>query len=320
MSGWVRSLLKVSVVVFSLLAAVGVAVYITIMVLVPQETVVVPRVVGKEFKQAVLLLSRSELSTRVIREEFSTEIPADIVISQTPPPGTKVQENRNVDLVISGGAEMVTTPDVVGMKLREAKMSVSELGIGVATISYARSETPQGEVIAQDPSAGSRLARDTGVNLLISTGSGKPKLMMPDLRGEKINEVAKWLQEVSINPGMIKQESSSKEEGTIISQSPPPGSIIDKEDRVKLVVSGRREEGPRRLSPPRWVLTSVQVPLGLSEKKVSVVIIDEEGRRSLDYGMYPPGEKVWVSCEVVGGGEIKVYVNDRLVKIERVKK
>lgn len=318
MSGWARSLLKVGVIFFSLLATAGVAAYLTVVVLVPPERVVVPRVVGEEFGQAVLLLSRNKLSARVIRRKFSREIPVDVVISQTPPPGTRVRENRSVELIISGGAQLVTSPDLTGMKLREAKISLSELGIDVGNVSYIYSKAPQDEVIAQDPPAGLRISREKGINLLLSDGQVRRRLMMPDLKGKKIEEVSSWLEDMSISIGMIKQERSLKEEGVVISQSPPPGSIIDRESRVELVVSGRGEKEVQKRPQQRWILTYVQVPLGFKRKKVSAVIIDEQGRKELDYGLHSPGEKVWISSEVIGKGEVKVYIDDQLVKIEKV--
>ncbi|MBE0477845.1 PASTA domain-containing protein [Candidatus Aerophobetes bacterium] len=318
MSEWVKWFFKMGGFFFALLATAGVAAYITVVVLVPGESVVVPEVVGSRIEEAIFLLSERNLSVKVIERKFSRGVPENIIISQSPPPGTKVRENRSVELVLSGGAEVVIAPELVGMKLREAKIYLSELGVNVANISYVPFETFQDEVIAQDPSAGFKMTREEGINLLVSAGPSKPQLIMPDFKGRKIKEVAELLKGLSIDVAMIKEEFSLREEGTIISQSPQEGSIIDQDSGIELVVSRREEERIRTLSPRRWLLTEVQVPLGFSGKKVLVVISDEEGRRSLDYGIHAPGEKVWISCEVAGKGEVKIYLDDELVKIEKM--
>jgi len=319
LSGWIRSLLKVSLIFFSLVAVLVVATYLTLIVLLPEETVVVPEVVGKEVEEAVLILSKNKLSARITGKKFSSKIPVNVVISQTPAPGTKVREGRSIKLVISGGAEIITAPDVVGMKLREAKVSLSEIGVDIANMSYTYSKVSQSEVIAQDPPAGFKVVQQEGINLLVSAGPFKPKLMMPDLRGKRLEGVASFLKESSIKIAMIKEEPSSEKEGIIIFQSPPPGSIVDENTRVELVISSREKESVFELPGQKWILIPVQIPFGLGKKRVSVVMIDKQGERELDYGVYSPGEKVWISCEVTGGGKVEVYVDEKLVKVKQVK-
>lgn len=318
MPEWVRSVLKVVGIFFSLLATLGIAAYITILVLVPQENVVVPEVVGKNFEEAVLTLSQNKLSVRVVGKKFSTEIPEDVVISQTPAPNTKVREERNIKLVVSGGAKVVKAPSVTGTKVREAKLSFSEVGIKVAHVSRVHSELPEDEVIAQDPPAGENTTQEEGVSLLVSSGPLRPQLMMPDLRGIELSKVRDLLEQASVKIAMIKEQASSQQEGTVISQSPPPGSAVDENTRVEIVISGEKEKQVSKLPSAQWVLTWVQIPMGLDKKRVSVVIADERGTRTLDYGIHQPGKKVWVSCEVIGKGEVKVYVGGKLIKLEKV--
>lgn len=318
MSVWVRSLLKITGIFFSLLATVGVVAYITIIVLVPGKSIIVPNVVGKELREAVVFLSQNKLGTRVAGKKFSVAVPADIVVSQTPPPGTKVRANRSVELVISGGAEVLAAPNLVSMKLRDAKIYLSQLGINIVNVSHIYSENVQDEIIAQDPYEGGRMSREQGMNLLLSSGLAVEWLMMPDLRGEKVKQVLEWLEDASIDIAMIKEEPSLEETGTIIFQSPIPGSIVDENSRVELVVSANEETKTHILSSEKWILTSVRVPLGLEKRQVQVVIVDEEGKRELDYGLHSPGDKVGISCRVVGKGEIRIYVGSQLIKLKKV--
>jgi len=36
--------------------------------------------------------------------------------------------------------------------------------------------------------------------------------------------------------------------------------------------------------------------------------------------MHKPGEIVWISCEVIGEGEIRVYIDGKLVKVRKVER
>jgi hypothetical protein len=118
---------------------------------------------------------------------------------------------------------------------------------------------------------------------------------------------------------MIKEKASEEEEGRVLSQSPPPGSMVEENTGVELIVSAspdKFEKAP--LSPQKWVLTSVEIPLGFGKKKVRVVVFDEEGKKTINYGMYSPGERIWISSQVVGEGEIRVYLEDKLIKLKRI--
>jgi len=65
----------------------------------------------------------------------------------------------------------VSVPDVVGMSQTDALTIITDAYLSVGTISYESSDTiPQGEVIYQDPAAGSMVVRGAHVDLVISSG------------------------------------------------------------------------------------------------------------------------------------------------------
>ncbi len=75
-----------------------------------------------------------------------------------------------------GGHGFQGIPNVVGMTLDEARFAISDAGFVVWSITYANSNTvPQGNVISQDPAAGTEVLLGTNVDLVISSGpSGGP--------------------------------------------------------------------------------------------------------------------------------------------------
>ncbi len=318
MTGWLKLLLKILGIFFSLIIVAAVAAYITLLIVIPSEKVEVPQVVGKSLEEAAMLLSQSGLGMKVAGKKFSSDVPVNVVISQTPLPGTKVKKNRMVEVVISGGAKLIKLPLLAGMKLREAKLLLSEKGIPIAHISWVYSDSAQEEIISQDPPAGSEVIREEGVNLLVSAGPESLKFMMPDFRGEKIKKVSRFLQNIPLSIAKIKEVPSSEEEGTVISQSPPPGSMVDENTGIELEVSTGPEENLIAVPKQRWMLSQVSIPLGFDKKKVWIVITDEEGERTLDYGIHSPGEKIWISYDVFGKGEVQIYIGDKLVKLEKL--
>ena len=320
MPEWLKSFLKVIGIFFSLVAIGGVITYLVLIILVPEENTDTPEVVGKTLEEAVISLSKSGLGIKIVGKKFSQEIPAGVILSQIPPPGTRVRKNRIVEVVVSEGARLVTCPSVRGMKLREARISLSQIGVEIKNVSYVYSpKFNRDEVIAQDPPEETQINREDGVNLLVSLGPPKMYFFLPDFRGKNVEEVIKWLEGVPLNIAKIKEEPSEKEEGEVLSQLPPPGSRVEENSEIELMVSvspSRKEE--ILLPQQKWVITSVEIPPGFEEKRVYLVVLDEEGKKIVDYGMHLPGERVWISSEVMGKGEMRIYVDDELIKLKKV--
>ena len=82
----------------------------------------------------------------------------------------------SVSLVLVGcpppqPSRAVSVPDVVGMTQAAAESAITLAGLTVGTVTRANSDTmPEGRVISQDPTGGSRVAGGTRVNLVISLG------------------------------------------------------------------------------------------------------------------------------------------------------
>jgi serine/threonine-protein kinase len=293
--------------------------FLTLRILVPSEKVEVPSIVGKDLREAILILSEQNLGLRVVGRKFSSEIPQDIIISQLPPPQVKVRKDRSIEVVISEGRRVVVIPSLIGKKVREAKVDLSRKGSKINTVSYVYSKAAQGEIVAQDPAAQISASRKEGLDILVSLGPRNPQFYMPDFRGKKLGEETGLLEKFPLNIGKIKEVPFTGEEGIVLSQSPLPGSQVDAETPVEFVVSAfYKEEKPSPLAT-RWVTTSVTVPWGVTGKEVKVEISDAQGSKTFSYGLKDPGEKVWLASPITGTGEMKIYVGGKLVAIKKVK-
>ncbi len=293
--------------------------FLTLRILVPSEKIEVPSIVGKDIREAVLVLSEQNLGLRVAGRKFSSEIPQDIIISQLPPPQVKVRKDRTIEVVISEGRQVVVIPSLIGKRVREAKVDLSRKGSKINTMSYVYSKAAQGEIVAQDPPARISSSRKEGLDILVSLGPRSPQFYMPDFRGKKLGGGTDLLEKLPLNIGKIKEVPFAGEEGIVLSQSPLPGSQIDAEAPVEFTVSAfYKEEKPSPLAT-RWITTSVTVPWGVTRKEVKIEIRDVQGSRTISYGLRDPGEKVWLASPISGTGEMRIYVGGQLVAIKRVK-
>ena len=144
---------------------------VTIIVSRGQEMVTVPSVVGMTYAQAESQLSQQGLKATRGSEEYSADVPAGSVISQSIAAGSNTAKNSTVTLVISKGQELVELPDVTGMAASSAESKLSQSGFAVSRGSEEYSDTVQeGCVIRQSESAGSKLAKGSTVTIIVSKG------------------------------------------------------------------------------------------------------------------------------------------------------
>jgi len=135
------------------------------------ERITVPNVVGMEQSAAESAITAASLTVGNITEQYSDTVPAGHVISQDPIAGTSVPINSSVNLVVSLGQQMVEVPNVVGMTQADAQAAIGTAQLVVGTVTEEYSDTvPGGNVISQDPAAGTSVPIGSAVNLVVSLG------------------------------------------------------------------------------------------------------------------------------------------------------
>ena len=319
MPPWLKSFLKWVGIFVSLMGiALGMGL-LTLRILVPSAKIEVPSVVGKDIKEAALVLSEQNLGLKVVGTKFSSQIPEDIIISQLPSPKAKVRRDRTIEVVLSAGRQVVVVPSLIGKRVREAELDLSRRGSKINSISYIYSEAAESQIVAQDPPAGTSSTRKGGLDILVSLGPRIPQFYMPDFTGKELRKGIDLVEKLPLNIGKIREVPFSGKEGIILSQSPLPGSQVDAEAPIEFTVSAFYEEEKRSPLATRWITTSVTVPWGFTPKEVKLEISDTQGTRTVSYGLRDPGEKVWLVSPVIGTGEVKIYVGEELVGIRMVK-
>ncbi|MFI6579078.1 Stk1 family PASTA domain-containing Ser/Thr kinase [Nocardiopsis sp. NPDC050513] len=90
----------------------------------------VPAVGGQEVEQARQALEELGLAVEVVEEE-SEDVAEGVVIGQDPDNGSTVGANATVTLTVSSGPPGVDIPDVVGMRVGEAREALEDAGFEV---------------------------------------------------------------------------------------------------------------------------------------------------------------------------------------------
>ena len=131
----------------------------------------------------------------------------------------------------------VQVPDVVGEDFGTAERALTNEGFTVAEpVEKTDPDVPKGEVISQDPEAGSDADKGSEVTLTVS--SGPDQVTIPQLTGFSYQEAKQLLESDKYGLQVKKNEQeNSAPENEVINSNPPGGSKVDKGSTVTLLVS-----------------------------------------------------------------------------------
>jgi eukaryotic-like serine/threonine-protein kinase len=131
----------------------------------------------------------------------------------------------------------VAVPDVVGLSRESAEDTISDAGLSPGQIGEQESSEPEGEVIAQDPGAGSEVERDTTVDLTVSTGI--ETVNVPNVIGLRGADAAAQLRADGLVAVRRETEvTDTAQDGQVIDQRPAAGTEVEK-GRPVVIIIGR---------------------------------------------------------------------------------
>jgi len=196
-----------------------------------EETKPVPAVVRLTEQDAVVLLNEEGFDARVQR--LPDEAPRGIVFAQDPGAGRELEEGRVVTISVSTGPASTDVPNVVGLPVEQAEERLRAADLRANPVDVL-SEEPRGIVVAQSPRAGEQAAPQAVVRINVSQGTGRVEV--PDVVGSTASDARQRLSQAGLESRIV-QVPSGEPEGTVVAQSPTPGSEVARGSTVRLNVS-----------------------------------------------------------------------------------
>jgi beta-lactam-binding protein with PASTA domain len=168
-------------------------------------------------------------------------VQAGLVVSQDPAPKAKADQGSTVKLVVSTGVEQVNVPNVVGFTQADAQAALTASGLRYRVTPVDNATTDPGNVAAQNPAAGVKVAKDTEVELQVSKGTGEE--LVPDVSGQSLPAAQAALQAAGFRIGGPKpQASNTVPSGRVIGTDPAAGTSLKKNAVVTVIVSSGVEQ------------------------------------------------------------------------------
>ncbi|MCM1026235.1 MAG: PASTA domain-containing protein [Roseburia sp.] len=211
----------------------------------PEGMTRVPNLVNGELGAAESLMTEAGLILQVVDKQYSEYVPQDLVLSQNVNRGKIVSLEQVVEVVVSGGREIVIVQDVCGSYKEEALAALTSLGL-IVEIQEEYSEYAEGVVMEQSVAPGEQTHRGETVVLTVSKGydtfiDTEQAVTIPDLTGMSLDEAREELKKYGLSVAKEStKEVSGKKAGSILEQTPAPGTQGHQGDVVKVVLAAEK--------------------------------------------------------------------------------
>ena len=194
------------------------------------QEVAVPTLVGLSPAEAERAVAGLGLQMEIERKYYSAQVPEGKIVSQLPPPGTKVRRGWQLRVAQSLGPMRIAIPDVAGQSERAAELNIRRRGLEVAsTAEMQMPGRPADQVLAQSPPANASQVSAPKISLLVASAVDPPVYVMPSFVGQPLGSVSRVLQDAGFKLGNVSvaaaPASTSTEPGDIttpITPSAPP--------------------------------------------------------------------------------------------------
>jgi len=222
---WTRRKLIALGVILALL--IGVAVW----ALTRAEQVRVPAVVGFKQDRAERLLR--EAGFDVAPRTFESCDEPRTVVEQDPAGGTNADKGSTVTIHVSIGSQ-VAVPNLAGMRVDRAASRLKDAQLQADQRELFSNRVDPGRVVRTEPPAGEQVACQSVVVMLVSQGANL--VPVPDVVGLDEADAETAIREARLIPN-VETRDADEPEGTVIDQSPAPGTEIRPRSEVTIVVS-----------------------------------------------------------------------------------
>src|SRR3954471_19194149 len=212
---------------------------------------ILPNVVGKTYEDASAILQKAGFPAQQGESRFHRTIPANVVLQEDPPAGSRQKRGTTVVLALSAGQKTAEVPVTTNMSQQQARIAIENTGLTMGNVSEQLADAPRGLVIATSPAAGTQVQLPGSVDIVLSKGPAT--VQMPDLYGRSVGEARSMVEQLGRRvPGMSRDPSPLQPENTVIRQLPAAGQTISAGGSVSLTVS--------HFPPPPTIHIATSVP------------------------------------------------------------
>lgn len=274
---------------------------------------------GQPLANAETRLAEAGLRWKVHAPVASLTVAPGAVVRTFPHPGGKLVKGQKVQLYPSGGPPEVSggVPDVRGQLLADAEQELTGLGLKVGTVDRRPSNIyASGEVSSTLPASGTPIREGASVGLTVSNGASSLSVTMPNLVGLSLSAWQAALTKVGLTPSSIQYGLSQGSAGTVLSQSPSPGTSVGPGSSIGLTLSpGAGGVSPSIPGLVQQQTATITMPLNIAANTaVMIKVISPSGSHVVDITHAGPGQVLSVTYHWQGQGTLQVWIGGQVAR------
>ena len=200
-----------------------------------------PDISGMTLTEADDALQKTGLRLEVLERQFSDTAAANVVLSQTVRPLTKVRQGSVIGVTLSKGGQLVAVPRLVGLAYNDAVARLAAAGLRVQRNEVSAQGAPN-TVVGQDPVENAQVQPNSTVKLTVSVGD---VVSVPNVYGMPQEQAKDALLKAGLVIGQISFQGADRVpmadllkvcKGCVLSTDPPVGRIVPRGTVVNMGV------------------------------------------------------------------------------------
>lgn len=192
----------------------------------------VPNVVTLSLDDARRALGAKGLSLTIGQQTASDAVPANVIASQEPSPGSTVQPHSTITVVVSTGPSAQAVPDVVGQDPQAAQAALQSVGFEVQLAYNVDASDASGKIAMQAPDGGTQAKKGTQVTIYVNVPGS-----VPDVTGMALADAEKQLRAQGYQIGNIAYATDGQQQpGQVVRTEPEANSSLRPGESVNLTV------------------------------------------------------------------------------------
>jgi serine/threonine-protein kinase len=199
------------------------------------------------------MLQSQNLTYHVTFVANPTGTATETVLSQNPAAHTQVDVGTSVKLTVPQPGNNVAVPDVSGQTPIHAAGLLGQAGLQAGQqTSQCSNSVSQGLVISSSPGAGQAVAKNSTVNLVVS--SGPCNVVVQNVVGSSQGSATNTLQNQGLSVSSVTtSQCSPSQNGLVVSQNPNGGASVPSGANVQINVCNNT-------APPTTTTTTTTTP------------------------------------------------------------
>ena len=169
-------------------------------------------------------------------QEYNSEWPEGTIFQQNPRAGRTVKEGQKLTLKISLGTEWVKVPETAGSAREDAEATLKSQGLTVQAYPVQDSSVAVDTVLYTVPAAGETVEGGTTVAMYVAQAKIVTERQVPSVTGLSLTDALTKLTSMNLVPRQV-EAPSSEPQGTVLSQSPAPGTQVRMGTTITITIS-----------------------------------------------------------------------------------